>query len=64
MGVSRTKDEFVFVGKNKKGKPKGRWAKMMNVTLSCDHRVIDGAIAAKWLGNFKDYIENPFKLVL
>lgn len=38
--------------------------KVMKVTLSCDHRVVDGAVGAKWLQSFKDYIENPLKLLL
>lgn len=36
----------------------------MSVTLSCDHRVVDGAVGAKWLQVFKDLIENPMKLLL
>merc|ERR1712072_297358 len=32
---------------------------VMNVTLSCDHRVVDGAMGATWLNAFKGYIENP-----
>ena len=39
-------------------------ATVMSVTLSCDHRVIDGALGAKWLGAFKGLIEHPIKLVL
>jgi pyruvate dehydrogenase E2 component (dihydrolipoamide acetyltransferase) len=39
-------------------------ATMMSVTLSCDHRVVDGAVGAKWLQIFKDLIENPIKLLL
>ena len=34
----------------------------MNVTLSCDHRVVDGAVAAQFLQSFKNYIENPVLL--
>ncbi|WP_237173219.1 pyruvate dehydrogenase complex dihydrolipoamide acetyltransferase [Paracandidimonas lactea] len=34
-------------------------ASVMTVTLSVDHRAIDGALAAKWLGIFKSIIENP-----
>ena len=34
-------------------------AHVMDVTLSCDHRVVDGAIGAKFLAAFKKYIENP-----
>lgn len=36
----------------------------MKVTLSCDHRVIDGALGAEYLGTFKRIIENPLSLVV
>eukprot|EP00201_Polytomella_parva_P004200 CAMPEP_0175084724 /NCGR_PEP_ID=MMETSP0052_2-20121109/28233_1 /TAXON_ID=51329 ORGANISM="Polytomella parva, Strain SAG 63-3" /NCGR_SAMPLE_ID=MMETSP0052_2 /ASSEMBLY_ACC=CAM_ASM_000194 /LENGTH=559 /DNA_ID=CAMNT_0016356589 /DNA_START=257 /DNA_END=1939 /DNA_ORIENTATION=- len=36
----------------------------MMVTLSCDHRVIDGAMGAQWLQAFKQYIENPYSMLL
>jgi pyruvate dehydrogenase E2 component (dihydrolipoamide acetyltransferase) len=32
---------------------------MMRVTMSCDHRVIDGATGAKFLQTLKRYLENP-----
>jgi pyruvate dehydrogenase E2 component (dihydrolipoamide acetyltransferase) len=38
--------------------------KRMTVTMSCDHRVIDGALGAKWLGEFVDLIEKPESLAL
>lgn len=38
-------------------------SKIMTVTLSCDHRVVDGAVGAKLLNAFKDYIENPLSLI-
>uniref|UniRef100_A0AC35FR22 Dihydrolipoamide acetyltransferase component of pyruvate dehydrogenase complex n=1 Tax=Panagrolaimus sp. PS1159 TaxID=55785 RepID=A0AC35FR22_9BILA len=31
----------------------------LTVTLSCDHRIVDGAKGAEWLKNFKEYLENP-----
>jgi pyruvate dehydrogenase E2 component (dihydrolipoamide acetyltransferase) len=37
---------------------------MMRVTMSCDHRVIDGATGAKFLQTFKKIIENPLFLVV
>ena len=37
---------------------------VMNVTLSCDHRVVDGAVGAQWLQAFKGYIENPVTMLL
>lgn len=35
----------------------------MKVTLSCDHRVVDGASGAQFLQTFKNYIENPIVLL-
>jgi pyruvate dehydrogenase E2 component (dihydrolipoamide acetyltransferase) len=32
---------------------------LMSVTLSCDHRVVDGALGAQLLGAFKSFIEEP-----
>lgn len=37
-------------------------AVLMTCTLSCDHRVIDGAAAAKFLGNFQRILENPARI--
>jgi len=31
----------------------------MNLGVSCDHRVVDGAVAAKFLGEIKNLLENP-----
>ena len=39
-------------------------ATMMSVTLSCDHRVIDGAMGAELLKYFKGYIEEPLTMML
>jgi pyruvate dehydrogenase E2 component (dihydrolipoamide acetyltransferase) len=36
----------------------------MSTTLSCDHRVVDGAVAAKWAQEFKNLIENPQLMLL
>ena len=35
----------------------------INVTLTCDHRVIDGVIGAKWLNAFRVILEQPDRLV-
>ena len=37
---------------------------VMAVTLSSDHRIVDGAIGAEWLQAFKKAIENPVLLLL
>ena len=39
-------------------------ATMMNVTLSADHRVVDGALGAQWLQVFKQLIENPVLMLV
>ena len=39
-------------------------ATIMDVTLSCDHRVVDGAIGATFLKAFKEYIEHPIKMIM
>ncbi|PLX45632.1 MAG: pyruvate dehydrogenase complex dihydrolipoamide acetyltransferase [Hyphomicrobiales bacterium] len=38
-------------------------ATMMTVTLSCDHRVIDGALGARLLAEFKTFIEDPVMML-
>jgi pyruvate dehydrogenase E2 component (dihydrolipoamide acetyltransferase) len=39
-------------------------AHMMSVTLSCDHRAIDGALGAELIGAFRQLIENPVMMMV
>ncbi|MEK9598917.1 MAG: 2-oxo acid dehydrogenase subunit E2, partial [Alphaproteobacteria bacterium] len=39
-------------------------ATMMNVTLSADHRIVDGALGAEWLQLFKGFVENPVTMLI
>ena len=39
-------------------------ATIMTVTMSCDHRVIDGAAGARFLQSFKQFIEEPAAMLL
>jgi pyruvate dehydrogenase E2 component (dihydrolipoamide acetyltransferase) len=39
-------------------------AHMMSVTLSCDHRAVDGALGAELIGAFKMLIENPVMMMV
>ena len=38
-------------------------ATVMTVTLTCDHRVVDGAIGARWMQAFKAYVEDPVTML-
>ena len=57
LAVGKAQRRFV---EDTHGKPVG--ATVLSVTLSCDHRVIDGALGAKWLAEFKRFVENPILL--
>jgi pyruvate dehydrogenase E2 component (dihydrolipoamide acetyltransferase) len=37
---------------------------MMTVTLTCDHRVVDGATGARFLQKFKLFCEDPASMLL
>src|SRR5690606_9747929 len=39
-------------------------ATVMSVTLTCDHRVVDGAVGARWLAAFKALIEDPITMIV
>ena len=39
-------------------------ATVMSATLSVDHRVIDGAVAAEWVAAFKSIVQDPLSLML
>jgi pyruvate dehydrogenase E2 component (dihydrolipoamide acetyltransferase) len=47
---------------DKEGAPKER--QVMKITISADHRVVDGAMAAQFLGGLKSLLENPVWLML
>jgi pyruvate dehydrogenase E2 component (dihydrolipoamide acetyltransferase) len=36
---------------------------IMKVTLSCDHRVVDGVVGSSFLSTFREYLENPVLLL-
>jgi pyruvate dehydrogenase E2 component (dihydrolipoamide acetyltransferase) len=39
-------------------------AEIMTVTLSCDHRAVDGALGAQLISAFKMLVENPIMMVV
>ena len=58
MAVGRIKEIVV-----KKGDGFGV-SNVMKVTLSCDHRSVDGAVGAAFLQTFKKYLENPVTMLV
>ncbi len=58
LGVGRTIDKPVVVNKEIVVRP------MMGLSLSVDHRIIDGAPAAEWLATLIALIENPYKIFI
>jgi pyruvate dehydrogenase E2 component (dihydrolipoamide acetyltransferase) len=38
--------------------------KRLSMTLSCDHRVIDGAVGARFLAELRKLVEHPTQLLL
>eukprot|EP01092_Planopodium_desertum_P005650 TRINITY_DN23617_c0_g1_i1.p1 TRINITY_DN23617_c0_g1~~TRINITY_DN23617_c0_g1_i1.p1 ORF type:complete len:206 (+),score=47.30 TRINITY_DN23617_c0_g1_i1:28-618(+) len=64
LAVGGTSQKVVPNPAAKPGEDKYKVISVMSVTLSCDHRVVDGAVGAKWLQIFKDLIENPTKMLL
>ena len=36
----------------------------MTVTLSADHRTVDGAVGARWLQYFRSHMEDPATMLL
>lgn len=58
LGVGTTQDKFVPVNGEAKIKP------IMNLSLTSDHRVIDGTVAAKFLKELKELLENPLSMLV
>lgn len=63
LAVSATKDEAVVV-QGTDGKKTIEIKPMMNITLTVDHRVIDGLLAAQFVTDVKRLLENPIQLFL
>ncbi|XP_055944924.1 dihydrolipoyllysine-residue acetyltransferase component of pyruvate dehydrogenase complex, mitochondrial-like [Argiope bruennichi] len=61
LAVGNTESTLIPDESSEKG---FRAAKVMSVTLSCDHRVVDGAVGAQWLAHFKKLLEQPELMLL
>ncbi|MCA4775388.1 pyruvate dehydrogenase complex dihydrolipoamide acetyltransferase [Wolbachia endosymbiont of Mansonella ozzardi] len=58
MAVGTSKKQLIVINE------KIEVAEIMMVTLSVDHRTVDGALGARFLNAFKHYIENPLAMLL
>ena len=58
LAVGAIKQTVVFDGETPKP------ANVMKVTLSCDHRVVDGAMGAAFLQSLKGFLEDPMKMLV
>jgi len=61
LAVGGTQERLIPDPSSEKGY---RSSKVMSVTLSCDHRVVDGAVGAQWLKEFRNYLEKPNTMLL
>jgi len=61
LAVGATKPTIVPAPEEERG---FKTVQVMNVTLSSDHRTVDGAVGARWLKAFKGYLENPLTFML
>ncbi len=57
LGINRITDKPVALNKQVVVRP------MMNLSLTTDHSLVDGALSAKFLKELKDIIENPYLLI-
>lgn len=67
LAVSSTTPTLVPCGPDASPEDAARGFKtvqLLKVTLSADHRVVDGALSARWLKVLKSYLENPLTFML
>ena len=61
LAVGATEQKLVLDETSEKG---FKVENVMKVTLSADHRTVDGAVGAKWMSSFKEALENPLSFML
>lgn len=61
LAVGTSEDKLIADPSSDRG---FRSTSVMRVTLSCDHRVVDGAVGSQWLNAFKGFMENPLTFLL
>lgn len=63
LAVGTTKKVAIPV-ENEDGTSGVEWDEQITVTGSFDHKVVDGAVGAEWIREFKQVLENPLQLLL
>lgn len=61
LAIGATTQKLVPAPEEEKG---FKVVNVMNVTLSSDHRTVDGAVGSQWLQAFKGYMEQPLTFML
>ncbi|KAF9100947.1 pyruvate dehydrogenase complex dihydrolipoamide acetyltransferase component (E2) [Mortierella sp. GBA35] len=64
LAVGSTEKRVLPARAGDEGEGEFRTASVMAVTLSSDHRTVDGAVSAQFLKAFKGYLEDPLKMLL
>ncbi|KAF9015282.1 dihydrolipoamide acetyltransferase [Cyathus striatus] len=61
LAVGSTQPKLIPAPEEERG---FKTVQIMKVTLSSDHRTVDGAVGARWMSAFKGYLENPLTFML
>ena len=64
LGVSQVEKKFVVDESKAATEKPWRISSKLTVSLSCDHRVVDGGVASEWTKEFKRLVENPSLMLL
>ena len=64
LGLGSITDTVVPNDNSGEGEDNWKVSPVLVATLSCDHRVIDGAVGAAWLASFKGLLEKPETMLL
>ena len=63
LAVGKTEQKVIY-DENEESENKFKVVNVLNATLSCDHRTVDGAVGAKWVVEFRKLMENPELMLL
>lgn len=64
LGVAKSEKKILFDDKSTNPEKPYKIADVMTVWASVDHRLVDGALAAQYLGRVKKYLETPINMIL